>query len=261
MGNVTVDDQRLGQVQSLVRAFGILDELCRADGITLGGLAALTKIPRSTVHRLLSTLEALEYASYDRKACKWFVGRAAFKVGAAFAQTRDMSRLGRKIMGALVLEVQHSANLSIPDYLDMLYVNQIEAKGALLTAARPGVRLPMHSTASGKALMACWTERELDQYLGERPLVQNTSRTISDRQALRQELKKVRECGFAIDDQEQSDGQRCVAAAVVDRAGRPRGAISVSDSSLRLRRERLNQLGPNLVSAARRISTDFVHVF
>lgn len=260
MSKVGASAQRLGQVQSLVRAFGILDELCKADGITLGDLAAATDLPRSTVHRLLTTLEALDYAGYDSKSCKWFVGRGAFKVRAAFLQTRDLGRLGRNIMASLAVEVHHSANLSIPENHSMHYVSQIKAKGAWLTAARPGVRLPMHSTASGKAFMACWTEVELDDYLSEHPLMQNTSRTISNRDALRRELERIRECGFAVDDQEQSDGQRCVAAAIVDRIGRPRGAISVSDSSVRLRRPRLTELGSSLVSAARRISTDVAHV-
>lgn len=248
--------ERLGQVQSLVRAFGILDELCKADGIALIDVAERVELPRSTAHRLLTTLESLEYASFDRSRGLWFVGRSAFKVGAAFAKTSDFGRLGRNIMNSLVLDVQHSANLSISENHHVLYVNQIEAKGAWLTAARPGVRLPMYSTASGKAILACYSESELDAYLAERRLVGRTGRTITDPMALRDELHKVRECGFAVDDEEQSNGQRCVAAAVVDPAGTSRGALSISDSAARLHRDRLSELGPSLVAAARRIGND-----
>lgn len=259
--NDTAGNERLGQVQSLVRAFGILDELCKAEGISLRELAAKVDLPRSTVHRLLTTLESLEYASFDRSEGLWYVGRSAFKVGAAFAKTSDLGRLGRNIMNSLVIEVQHSANLSIVENSDMLFVKQIEAKGSWLTAARPGVRLPMYSTASGKAILACYSEAELDLYLADRSLHRRTEQTITDPEALRDELQKIRECGFAVDDEEETQGQRCVAAAVIDPAGRSKGALSISDSSVRLRRGRLREIGPSLVSAARRIGTRVAHSF
>jgi hypothetical protein len=88
------EDGLLGRVQSLVRAFGILDELAKSDHMTLSDLSRAVGLPRSTTHRLLTTMEALRYVAFDRRKNGWSVGVQAFTVGTAmFTQccTSDIS--------------------------------------------------------------------------------------------------------------------------------------------------------------------------
>lgn len=252
--NKAADADRLGRVQSLVRAFGILDELGSRSGMTLSELAAVVGLPKSTAHRLLTTMETLEYVQFERESARWSVGVGAFRAGSAFAEAPDFEKVGRGIMRSLVIEVNHSVNLCVPQGNAMFYLRQLEARGGWPTAARQGASLPMYSTAAGKCVMACWSENELDAYFARRELVQRTHRTIDNRDGLRQELSRVLERGYAIDDEEQANGTRCIAAVVTDRIGQPRAALSISDATARLKRARFDDIGMIVASAARRMS-------
>jgi len=250
------DDLLLGRVQSLVRAFGILDELAKAGSLTLRDLAQALKLPRSTTHRLLTTMEALRYVAFDRQTNRWTVGVQAFTVGAVFAQTRDLGQLGRSIMRSLASELQHCVNIAVPEGGGICYVDQVASHGYRQTAARPGAVLPLHTTASGKMIMAHWSAYELDRYLDRTRLNARTDRSIIDMQQMREELALIRRRGFAMDDEEHDRGLRCVAAMVFDRSGNPRGALSISDRASILTRGRLNELGPSLITAARQMTHD-----
>jgi IclR family acetate operon transcriptional repressor len=250
------EDGLLGRVQSLVRAFGILDELAKSDNMTLSDLSRAVGLPRSTTHRLLTTMEALRYVAFDRRRNGWSIGVQAFTVGAVFAQTRDLGQLGRTIMRSLMSEVQHCVNIAVPEGAGVCYVGQAAANGFRQTAARPGAVLPLHTTASGKVLMAQWSRAEVDRYLGSAPLKARTARSIIDGDRLRRELADISMRGYALDDEEHSDGLRCVAAVVNDRYGLPKGSLSISDRSSHLPRARLVVWGPALISAAQRMSME-----
>ncbi len=249
-------DDRLGRVQSLVRAFGVLDELSKADGLTLSEIARLAKLPRSTTHRLLTTMEALNFVAFDRDTNNWAIGMKAFTVGAAFAHARDLGKLGRPIMRGLMQELHHSVNIAVPEKQGMCYVGQVETSGVRQTAARPGACLPMHTTASGKVMMAHWSPPELDRFLARTELIARTERSITDLDQIRGELSNVRQRGFAIDDEEHAPGLRCVAAVVLDRYGAPRASLSISDVISRLKRESLDGIGQSLVLAARQMTSE-----
>lgn len=250
------DEGMLGKVQSLVRAFGILDALAQSDGMPLSDIARLVGLPRSTAHRLLTTMEALRYVAFDRHRNLWSIGVQAFTVGAVFAQTRDLGKLGRPIMRSLLTEVQHCVNIAVPEGSGVCYVGQVAGHGFRQTAARPGAVLPLHTTASGKALMSHWSRGEFDRYLQRGALKARTARSIIDADKLRRELAVVLDRGYALDDEEHDNGLRCVAAIVQDRHGTPTGALSVSDRSSQLSRERLTQLGPTLMLAAEQMSSE-----
>ncbi|WP_380879513.1 IclR family transcriptional regulator [Sphingomonas sp. DBB INV C78] len=249
------DDLLLGRVQSLVRAFGILDVLAKGGSLTLRELALAVDLPRSTAHRLLTTMEALRYVAFDRRTNRWAIGVQAFTVGAVFAQSRDLGHLGRSIMRSLATELQHCVNIAVPEGSGICYVDQAAVDGYRQTAARPGAVLPLHTTASGKMMMSHWSRFELDRYLDRVPLRARTARSIVETSGLRQELARVRERGFATDDEEHDQGLRCVAAMVFDRLGTPRGALSISDRASILGRERLVELGSTVVDAARQITS------
>ena len=255
-GREEAETGALGRVQSLVRAFGLLDELAKNDSMTLSELARSVALPRSTTHRLLTTMEALRYVAFERATNRWSIGVQAFTVGAVFAQTRDLGKLGRSIMRSLMSEVHHCVNIAVAEGRGVCYVGQVAENDFRQTAARPGAVLPLHTTASGKVMMAGWSCAELERYLEGKQLRARTERSIVDPDRLRRELGLISERGYALDDEEHDMGLRCVAAAVYDRYGMPRGALSISDRSSKLARARLDDLGPTLVIAAQQMSSE-----
>ena len=255
--NERLDNGRLGRVQSLVRAFGMLDLLAANDeGLTLTEIANLVKLPRSTAHRLLTTMSSLQYVEFDPISNHWLVGVRAFTVGNAFAQTRDLVRLGRPIMRVLLIEARETVNMSVIDSGGVRIMAQLEPMRMGRTLARPGRHLPIHTTASGKAMLAYWNSGELNDFLDSAALAAHTSFSITKPSALVKQLTEIRERGFAVDDQEHTKGVRCVAAPIFDSNEAPRAALSISGPIERLTDKRLTKLGATLVLAARQMTVD-----
>ncbi|MBV1686238.1 IclR family transcriptional regulator [Novosphingobium sp. G106] len=225
-------------------------------GLSLSELTRRVKLPRSTVHRLLTTMEAMRYVEFHRNRHEWAIGLQAYTVGAAFAQSRDLGQLGRPIMRSLMSEVDHPINFVLPGLGGMYYVAQETAEGGSRPFIRTGARLPMHTTASGKVLMAHWQDDELERFLDRRFFEKSTARSIVAPAALRDELGTIRNRGYAIDDEEHADGLRCVAAIVFDRHGLPKAALSISDSVGRLSQSRIDEMGPTLVHTANQMSRE-----
>ena len=246
---------RTGQVQSVRRALDILEELSRHDGgLSLSELARHVGLPASTTHRLLTTLEGQRYVAFDQRSTRWSVGLQSFIVGATFSRARDLVRLGRPVMKMLMEESRETVNISIADDNRLVYVTQVEAAHALSTFARPGAQVPLYSSASGKAMMAYWSDQDLSRYLSTVDLSQITAKTISDPATLVEELRQVREQGFATDNEENCTGIRCVAAPVFDECSEPVAAISISGPKRRLPKERLPDLGPQVCGAGLRMT-------
>lgn len=244
-----------GCVQSLVRAFGILDELAQAGGAGLSEIARKVGLPRSTVHRMLTTMEAMRYVEFDRDINQWSVGVKAFTVGTTFVHARDLGSLGRSVMQRLLREVDHSVSLAVPEGSGLCCVSQITARAVPQNVIRPGACLPLHTTASGKAMMAHWSDDEVEAFLERRPLRRRTDQSIMRACRLKDELTMVRERGFAVDDEEHVSGVRCIAAAALDPYGRPRATLSVTDGVARLKRARIAEIGHHIAAAASRLMT------
>lgn len=251
------DDTRLGRVQSLVRAFGLLDVLAEHDdGLSLTAIARLVELPRSTAHRLLTTMEGLRYVEFDGASARWMIGVQAFVLGSAFVQVRDIGRLGRPIMQSLMLEANEVVSIAVSDAAGVRYVGQVRPVRERSDGGPGKQRLPMHTTASGKALLANWGPDELDSFLGRQMLQRCTGFSIVEKHALIRQLDEIRTRGFAVDDQENALGRRCVAAPVFNRNGQVRASLSISGSIARLPIERLDMLGRSLAEAAKRMSND-----
>jgi len=248
---------RAGCVQSLVRAFGLLDQLAsHHEGLSLTRIAGLVGLPRSTAHRLLTTMESLRYAAFDPATNRWMVGARALAFVGGRADGDDLGRLARPVMQSVLRGVRATVTLSVPDGECARVVGQVRHADAQRSFARPGQRLPLHTTASGKVILAHDPTDGRESALRAHSLPALTASSITEAGRLACNLATVRERGYAIDDQESATGVRCVAVPVVDRSGAVRAALSVSGSVLTLTDARLPSLGATLAFAAQRMTAD-----
>jgi IclR family acetate operon transcriptional repressor len=254
---VAEPQDRLGQVQSLVRAFSILNALRDADqGMTLTEIAGVAKLPRSTTHRLLATMNSVRYVEFDASTNRWTVGLEAFALGASFMQARDVGRLGRPIMRSLMNDVGETVNVGIATPQGVSYIAQARPSHNECIATPAGTVLPYCSTASGKVLLAFGISEQGNPGLpGQSPNF-DSRRDATTQRPLGSELLRVRRQGFALDNQEHRAGVRCVAAPIVDRSGHARLSLSISGTARRMPEERLERLGQMLANAARRMSIE-----
>jgi IclR family acetate operon transcriptional repressor len=246
------------QVQSLVRALTLLNRVAESDdeGASLSEVAQQVGLPASTAHRLLLTLEQERYVRFapDRKL--WTIGVQAFVTGCAFIKTRSLVGLARPRLRTLMEESGETVNLAVEDKGEAVYLAQVECREMMRVFARPGTRVPMHCSAVGKAILAGASDKSIAKMLHQHGMARLTVKTIVTPSALRQELVKVREQGYAVDDEEHAVGLRCIAAPIIDETEDIIAAVSVSGPMARIGDERVSGLGRMLKDAARAISME-----
>ena len=242
--------QQSGSVQALDRGLVLLGIIAQADGLSLTSIAQRAGIAASTAHRILATLKASGFVQCDDARGGYLIGVKAFKIGSAFLRNRKLVDVGRSIMRDLMQESGETTNLGIENDGYVVFVSQLESHHPIRAFHRPGASGALHASSLGKAILAALPDKAVTQILHRVGMMKFTDRTIVDPQALLVELAQVRKRGWAIDDQERSDGMRCLGAPVFNEHGEVIGALSVSGPTVRVTEERLGELGPMVKRAA-----------
>ncbi len=241
------------QVQSLMRALGILNTLADSDdGMTLTEISQRVKLPPSTVHRLLTTMQHERYVTFDGERTLWSIGVQAFSVGNAFTKNRNLSQIARPYMRALMEESGETVNLAVADGGEVIFLSQVECRKMMRALVTPGRRALMHCSGVGKALLAFLPGSEVDVIIAQHGQPKMTDRTRTSPNSLKQDLEIARKQGWAVDDEEHAVGLRCVAGVVRDETGQPIAALSLSGPAARISEERLAVFG----SLVRRVCGD-----
>lgn len=241
-------------VQALDRALVLLDHLSRSPGLTLSDLALETGQAVATVFRALVTLQAHGMVEVEEPGQVWHVGPGAFRVGSAFLRRTKVVERARGAMDALMRETGETANLGIEVRDEVLFLAQVETHEAIRAFFPPGTRSPMHASGIGKALLAWYPAAKARGIVARRGQDGFTRLTLTTEAALLDDLAQTRARGFAIDDQERTDGMRCVAAPIFNAHGEPVAGISISGPAFRVGLEDAARLGALVRAAADRVT-------
>lgn len=244
-----------GQVQSLSRALWLMNALADCpQGLSLSEVAHRVQLPTSTAHRLLTTLQNERYVRFESERSAWLIGVQAFQVGSTFVRSRDLVAMARPYMRRLMEESGETVNLAINDRMEVVYLAQVECHKMMRAIAGPGGRALMHCSGVGKALLAYVSDAELQDVIENQGLTRETPKTLSEPEALKADLKKIRASGYAIDDEENAIGLRCVASIIFDEHGEPLAGLSVSGPMARMTDARLPVLGSAVTQIAAEIT-------
>lgn len=247
-----------GQVRSLTRALSLLRHLAASsDGMSLTELSEAAGLPPSTTHRLLTTLEAERFVRPEPQGGVWRVGVAAFYVGSAFARSRDKLSITRPYLRRLMEMSGETANLFVESEGEAICIGQIESRHAMRAITGVGGRVMLHASGAGKALLSHMDPMRRNRLLAALSLQRATTTTITERARLEAALEDARALGYAVDDEENALGLRCVAAPVFNEHGQPVAAISISGPSARIPLERLATLGRMVAQAASEATRDY----
>jgi len=239
-------------VQSLERAFAILDEVARRPaGVT--AIADRVRLPKSTVARLLATLEDVDAVErFD--GSQWRIGPGVEALTAAASPERSLVSAARPLLVDLVTELGEDAGLGLPDGNEIHYVDQVESDNPVQVRDWTGTRAPLHAVPSGLVLLAEWPTDALDAYLAG-ALVALTRRTVTDPDELRGRLAEVRGHGHAWGLEEFAEGIDSVAAPIRDARGNAIAAVHVHGPSYRFPAPRSEaRVAAAVRAAAREIS-------
>ena len=234
-----------GGVQSVVRALTLLEALADQHGdIGIAELSRRVGLHVSTAHRILGTLVSRGYARQSPESGRYALGAKTFHIAESYLGQMDLRRLVRPVLERLSRETGETANLVILDGREALYLDKVESPRSLRIFSRIGRRAPLYCTAVGKVLLADLPMDKVNSLLGGGALDALTRATVTSRNQLRQELRKVQEQGFALDIEECEDGASCIAVPVRNSRGETVAAIGISGPSSRMHAQRIEELVP-----------------
>lgn len=243
---------RAGGVQSIERAFGLLEAMADEGGMMgLSQLAAASGLPLPTIHRLVRTLVDLGYLRQEPSR-QYVLGPRLIRLGET--SSHMLSIWARPHLARLVDELGESANLAMLDGDQIVYVAQVQSRHSMRMFTEVGRRVLPHCTAVGKAILADFPESQVRELLHRTGMPRHTDNTITDPDEFARQLAKAAADGFAMDEGEQELGVRCVAVAVPDAPTRL--AMSVSGPAGRMTEELVARAVPLLTSAGEALSAD-----
>ena len=220
-------------MSSLANAFNILEQVVaeQAGGLTFTQILTRSNLPRSSAHRLVKELTALNVLSYEPETKTYRGGFSLAALGAQITSNLDIRQSCRPALKSLQDALGYVATLSICDAETGIYIDKIEPSDfGLRLHSEIGKSFPLHCTAMGKIHLAHGTEG-LRSRVFARELEAYTESTITDPEALKTELDCVRTQGFAIDDEEISRGLTCIGAPIFGLHDEVIAAISVTAPS------------------------------
>lgn len=247
---------RRDSVQSVSRAFDILEALAGNDELGVTDLATRTGLVPSTAHRLLATLAKRGYVSQRADSGRYALGYKLVELANGLEQElARLRRVARPHLEAVQTATEETTNLVVLDSDRVIYVDQVQGSRSVRMFTIVGAAALAHTTAAGKAILAFGSPEAVAALYPERdPLERLTTRTLTTVEALNDDLARTAKRGYAIDNEEHEEGVSCVAAPVLDRDGRPRAAISISAPTARVLHPDTAELGALLREHAERIS-------
>jgi IclR family pca regulon transcriptional regulator len=252
-------ERSLEYVQSLARGLAVISCFSeRRPAMTISAVAEATGLSRATARRVLHTLQQLELVATDGEAFR--LTPRVLSIGYAYLSSLELPELAHPHMEQLVGHVHESSSLAVLDGADIVYVARVPTRRIMSVAITVGTRLPAFATSMGRALLADRTAAEVEELLGDSPLPGLTARTVRTPAELRKVLDRVRDDGYALNDQELEDGLRSIAVPVRDARGLAQAALNVAAHAGRVTpRAMVAEFLPPLREAARRIEDDVRH--
>ena len=242
----------IGSVQRALDILDLYDQRHIELGITEIGRAL--DLAKSTAAGLISTLEVNGYLQQNPETRKYRLGyKLAERSGIYLAQF-ELRQIATPVLEELRDECNESVNLGIRDEDHIIYIERLHGMNMLGMRSEIGKREKIHSTALGKAILSSLPGKEVDAFINSHEFLPVTPHTITEPEAFKLDLERTQERGFAIDNQENELGGRCVAAPIFDFRGAPIAAVSVSVPIQRMPESEVPLFGMRVREAADEIS-------
>jgi len=253
-----VEDRARGGIQSIGRAFAILEEVARhRDGIGLADLSKRVGLHNSTTFHLVKTMVSLGYIRQLKESKRYRIGRPLFALAASALDEKEMVSMATPVLDELSRQTGESSHFASRMSDAVVVMARTPGPGAFQLTDRVGVVRPAYCTALGKIILAALLPDQLDRYLDRIELKALTPKTVTNPQRLRRELQEVRRTGIAFDDGEFDKEVRCAAMPVHDFSGQVIGAIGISGPVWRLSISALQGKTRIIGEAAKRLSEAF----
>lgn len=247
-------------MKALDKIFSILEILLQhSSAMSVTEISEQLKIYPSTVHRWLDTMRHWGYVEQDPNTQKYQLGLKVVELGMAKLHRMDLVMETTPYLKELVNQCHETAHLGILDKGEVFSLAKEESSQNIRMVSKEGARIPTHCTALGKVLLAHLEPQKQKRILEEKGLPSFTKNTITDRKKMREELRKIKEQGFALDAEEYEKGLSCIAAPIRNHQGKVIAAVAVAGPTFRLGGKRQKDLKKVLIEVSRRMSERLGH--
>jgi DNA-binding IclR family transcriptional regulator len=241
-------------IQSVRRAATILRSFTAAEA-TLGvtTLSERLGLHKSTVSRLLSTLDREGFVEQDPETGKYRLGLGLVSLAGYALERLDLRRVAHPYLGALAELTQETINLTVPAGAEGVNIERVASPRSIRYVGSVGRRTPLHCSSTGKVLLAFMSPAERAALLPQK-LTRYTANTITDRAALDAELAQVQAQGYAVAREEYEEDLAAVAAPIRNHLGRVIATVSITGPAYRLEADKIAAFVPALLETAAKIS-------
>lgn len=243
-------------IRAVERALDVL--LCfsrQTPELSMTQIAEQVDMHKSTVHRLLATLERKRFVQRNPETGLYRPGIRLLQMAYLTLENNDLRQLAKPFLLRLCEQYRETVDLAVLDGTDVIFLDVVESPQRVKLAAAIGQRLPTFCTASGKAMLAYMPDETALRIL-ERGMTQYTPWTLRSLDAVQENLHLTRKQGYAISEQEYEEGINAVSAPILDSSDMPIAAIAIAGPAYRLTRERMTEIGPYLLTTVHDISLE-----
>ena len=242
-------------VTAVERALNILEAAAhRRDGLTNSEISRKLGIPKSSASYILRTLERRGYLRREAESGRYRLGLQILSLGGDAQANLDIADVALPFMRALVEKIHMTVHLAVVDQGEAVYIEKVEAPGFFRVNTWVGRRMFLHSTSVGKCLLAWLPKHDVETLVKQQGLKKRTPKTITTMTRLLAELEHVKQEGYAVDDEENSLGARCLGAPVCDVTGNVVAALGASGTLTQVDQASMPRIAEALKETARRIT-------
>lgn len=237
------------------RALAMLEAVAQEpEGLSNADISRKLQIPKSSASYILRTLETQGYLNRDAETGKYRVGLKILSLSRGALSGIDVREVALPIMRHLVEKTNLTCHLAILDGSDAVYIEKVEPSGFLRVDTWVGRRMRVHATSVGKALVAHIQPERLEKILASAGMEKRTPKTITTLPRLLKDLEKVRAQGYAVDDEENNLGARCLGAPVFNQQGQIEASVGLSGTTNQVNPHTMPRIVEALKDAARHVS-------
>ena len=246
--------KRVYRVPAVWRALDILEFLGNHGEASFKEIYPRLHIPKSSVYQILETLQARGYVRKVGDSPKLFLGFKLVALGTQTVSRLDIRVEAMPFLNELNAKTKMTCHLSILDGNEGVYLIKVESSHLIRMNSYEGKRLPLHSTATGKALLAWLDEKRKEEIVRKIKLTRLTGKTITKGADLKRHLEAVRKRGWAYDDRENEAHIRGIAAPILNIRGEVIAAISLAGLDTQMNSDNLLGLSELVKTTAQKIS-------
>lgn len=232
----------------------MLDYIVKApNGVTASEISKKFSMSISNACKYLAVFTECGYLTRHNDKM-YYPGFKLLEYGSIILRKFDIRDIAHKDLVDLMAKTGQTVHLIIKDGFEGVYLDKVEGINSIPMVSKIGMRAPFHSTSAGKAILAYLPEKEFEEYLRTVKLTKRTEKTITDAGQLRKEISKIKQRGYAIDDEESEIGIRCIGAAILNHECYPIAAVSISGAVSVLLDDTIENFSKKVIECAEKIS-------